>query len=281
MDDNTGTMSTGKSIALFLLVLVGGAVLVSIALYFVLANFNNNNANPLVGRWQTQPVDEYSETFLIFEFSDDGLWSLSFNNTNGDLEAYGEYVFSHERVVLIYSNGRKEVFRNVRIQDDQLFIWGEERPPFLRTSYNTYIAVASLLEPNYDIDPNYPEETPPPTVAEYLYFTVSYYNIRFRGINDLWNEMHYSLTIEGSKEVPNRVDIDINLYNEDGEFMYTLPLENSIHRGATTVTNTNSRLFENEMGIPAYGIIIIRGRDVEETIIRFNFDGERAVLEEE
>ncbi|MCL2188644.1 MAG: hypothetical protein FWC16_04930 [Defluviitaleaceae bacterium] len=286
MEDNGAGMSTGKSIALFLFVLVGGAVLVSVALYFVLSNFRpTDDYGPLVGRWEAAPIYEDDDSFLVFEFSGDGLWSLSFNNENGgDVAAYGRYVFSHDTVVLRYNNGRIEIFDNVRFREDYMYIWGDERPPFRRVSNNTYISVAALLhDPDYDPfaiddDEPAPEITEP---ADYLFFTVYDMNIRFREVNDLWNELHYSLTLHASLDVPNRVDIDINLYDETGRFLYTLPLENSIHRGSRAAANTGNRLFEAEMGVPAYGTIIIRGRDVDEAVIPFTFYEGRAVLNEQ
>jgi hypothetical protein len=262
---------------------VGGAVLVSVALYFVLSNFRpSDEFGPLVGRWEAAPAYEYSDSFLIFEFSQDGLWSLSFNNDSGDVAAYGRYVFSHDTVVLRYNSGRVEIFDNVRFREDYLYIWGDEHPPFRRVSTATYISVAALLAPPDDYDPYAPEATPAPDLEEpdYLFFTAYDFTIRFRAINDLWNELHYSITLHSSLSVPNRVDIDISLYDEDGRFLYTLPLENSIHRGATSVLNTDNRLFEAEMGVPARGIIIIRGRDVDEAIIPFTFTEGRAYLDE-
>jgi hypothetical protein len=239
-----------------------------------------------VGRWEAVPAydDDYTESLLVFEFAEDGLWSLSFNNANGgDVAAYGRYVFSHNTVVLRYESGRIEIFDNVRFREDYLYIWGDERPPFRRVSTDTYISVAALMhDPDYD--PFADEDEPAPAVdvppAEYLYFYVYDMNIRFREVNDLWNELHYSLTLHASLDVPNRVDIDINLYGEENNFLYTLPLENSIHRGSVAAANVGNRLFEAEMGKPARGTIIIRGRDVEETILPFTFEDGRAVLNE-
>ncbi|MCL2204897.1 MAG: hypothetical protein FWB88_13285 [Defluviitaleaceae bacterium] len=135
MSEGGGTLSTGKAIALFLLVLLGGAVLVIVVFYFVLANALDTGDGapcPLVGRWQTAVMEDAGQLVATFDFTDTGEWSLAFSNEYGEVEAFGRFAFSHDRVVLIHDSGRTEVFDEVEIENDRLNIWGDGLPAFRR-----------------------------------------------------------------------------------------------------------------------------------------------------
>ena len=166
---------TGMLIVLAI-VLVGGGIMAGV-LYFVInssptsvfsvnANKKNNTTleSQIIGKWNYigDTNNELVSLYSSVEFTENGGFTFSISSTEHEgVSTSINYEITGNTVTIIYPSDRTEVYENVKIVDDVLYLFGDDKP-YVKDS--TSVASSAVSQTSYPT--NSPISTPSTLTAD-------------------------------------------------------------------------------------------------------------------